>query len=435
MFALFIFGVCFVEYACGVLHDTNEDFDDYYTDAVEDTLAAMPCKVNCSNISYTFAAGHAVGSVCQLHKLVPVIDMFQEVDKYNGNHTAEVELAKALVSDPDVIESTEKLRKCLMHLVDKLLHMRDPSADVAKDIETYLTGNEEVLTGFVENEIASQLLSTPFTGQSSNASYNLREVHGLVYALMKSWQFKSDILKLAENDLVMKELESLEAVSRDVIVQRAADVRRSEELGCNAKYAEGIADALFQSFDSPVRFSFARPAYEFQEHVDGNRPNQWADCRKFLEIGKGAIPQQLTCSSELTPPLSPREKLHNGCDANGSAVLKWKYTGKNIYKLPEDTKITIKSGEVANGFHEWTTGANFPIVAGSSGTTANTLMLCKLLGFAPNDLVKMRKTMLATLVAQEDHSAIEVYLGADNFMPDDQRLQSIDKYNIAALFG
>ncbi len=60
----------------------------------------------------------------------------------------------------------------------------------------------------------------------------------------------------------------------------------------------------------------------------------------------------------------------------------------------------------------------FRIAASASGTTANVLQMAWLLGFSAEERVVLRATMAAWMVPTDDHSLMEVLLGADSFVPE-----------------
>ena len=62
-------------------------------------------------------------------------------------------------------------------------------------------------------------------------------------------------------------------------------------------------------------------------------------------------------------------------------------------------------------------------MAGASGTAANLMLLAKLLGLTPAQLAELRTAMLAWMLPTDDHSWLEIMLGADSVVTAAERIQ------------
>ena len=393
------------------------------------------------NVTSPFGSVTVAGRVCQLQELVPVLDIFANTTgTYTGrdcNHSKpcadEVSRAASLAKHPDVISSTELLRKRFLSLLRALNKKYERGCRCTPKARARRRGIGAVAIKYGIGSKAQDIVQTRFDG--SYRSYNVREFHDTVYKLMKSSKLNDDLRDLAkENNRALDDLVREGVVNRDALLQRAADVERAAAWGGSCdKYGEGIPDMNFPGFASAVRFDFDKAKNSYTKAPVGSRPVSWSEGRTRLDDVRAS---SQTCSS-VQPKLSTAGLAAlgaNNCTARGDVPLEWKWIGADTLDIPTDTVVTMADNTTRNGFFEWASQVGYARLGGPSGTTANTLQLCKLLGFTPNELVKMRRTMLAYLVPGLHNSAIEIFLGANDLMPDYARMEALDVRSIDVLF-
>lgn len=172
------------------------------------------------------------------------------------------------------------------------------------------------------------------------------------------------------------------------------------------RYAQGMPDFEYESFDSWVRFDFT------SRTRDGRM--QWRAARTHRESGCSAVAAR-TDDASLEPPLSTAELSYQCGALPPPCKLQWQ-PGASCFDLP-NVSWELPSGQVLPGLRERVASAGYRAAAGASGTTANILQLALLLGFTSEELVVIRLAMLAWMLPTDDHSFIEILLGADAYVP------------------
>lgn len=217
---------------------------------------------------------------------------------------------------------------------------------------------------------------------------NLREVWGLVYCLSKHEPYVDRLFGRADSALLTSAL-GAEAGQRagEATAQRKQAIEEKQDM-----------DYLFPSPDSWVRFGFNQ---NMPKALGGERI--WEGARQAAPRCRET--DLKTDSPWIYPPLSQREISAECGNKTLPCQMKW-YPGEGCFNIVEDNIFTKRCERFG-----------YRVTAGPSGTTANVLQLAKLLGFAPEDMLALRSTMMAWLVASDDHSVIEVLLGAEPFLP------------------
>lgn len=326
-----------------------------------------------------------------------------DADKEELEHTA----AKALITAKLVTDTTAQFGRRLLAVVKAGAKYHGLDSEQAALMGAFGKACSIHTTGFpgIDATIMEEVLSN---------DGNVREVWALMYCLSKNQPWLDTVLEKAAEESAASESTGHKTVfqqlfgdaagalawatvkERKVLVDAAKTVTNFTE-----KFGLGTPDYLFPSMDSWVRFGFpSRLPDRLGKGV------LWDAARVYK--GECTEVTFMTNDAGIVPPLSEREKAAACEGAAQPCKLKW-YPGKGCFSVPSNTIYYSRTEH--NGYRR---------VASASGTTANALQLALTLGFSDADMVAFRATMFAWMVAHDDHSFIEVMLGAAHFIKDAQ---------------
>jgi hypothetical protein len=365
---------------------------------VRDDADKSACQPSRTRVCNTLEA--KVPSPWALHALPSITSGLSEADA----RTVERALALAIGRLPFAEAATAEFMRRLRALVEGAT---DAPADDALTL-AFGTGSP-ANTGYAGSDVE--------TLRAILERGNSRERWALVYVLQKN-HHADTLLDRAHADSALAlrlglDLPALRARGLELAQTRA-------NVAPASWYSNGIADWLFPPFSSWVRFDFDSAAMPTNESTRAD----WRGCRQLKP--SGCLGTDLRSDDpSIVPPLSPRE-LEYQCGAVGAGAgeeraaracaLSWQ-PGASCYNLL-DVPLGALPGYAARARH-----LGYVAVAGPSGTTANTLQLGRLLGLADDgSAIVLRAALLSWLVLSHDHSAWEVLLGAEAFVPAAARM-------------
>lgn len=250
---------------------------------------------------------------------------------------------------------------------------------------------------------------------------NLRERWALIYVLQKTGYFDSLLMSLVGKAVRSRNTSQLGLLGlhTDAVITRFREIAVTHRrLPRDRWQSDGMADFLWPPFSSWVRFDFDGPP-------DGRGSPLWQGARR--QKPGGCTTGRLRSDDHIFPPLSARERAYQ-CPNGEPCVLQW-HPGSACFDLV-DTPLGAGPGLVARA-EEW----GLRLVAGASGTTANTLQMAVLLGLAPEELVLVRLAMISWLVLSDDHSLFEVLVAAEPFMEEPWKLAREGDDNVLCLLA
>lgn len=141
---------------------------------------------------------------------------------------------------------------------------------------------------------------------------------------------------------------------------------------------------------------------------------EWDDAWQALARGCGEVSMR-TDDPSIDPPVSSAEAAYQCSPGAPPCKLHWN-PGMLCYTV-NNASWPTGGGATLPGYKERATMLGYRTVAAPSGTTANMLQLGQLLGFGTDELVLLRAVMAAWMLPTDDHSFLEIMLGAETFMP------------------
>lgn len=232
---------------------------------------------------------------------------------------------------------------------------------------------------------------------------NMREVWCLAYCLVKNNGFLGQLFQRSDLQL----LTGIFGVSAGTRAWKAVSIRRKAVESTQAmnvnQYTWGVPDYVFPNEQNWARLSFTA---NLPDSVGGDL--LWDGARDNTECNQTNL---TTESPEVDPPLSDREVQAQCGTAGPPCRLKW-YPGESCFEI---LKTTL--------YGERTKRFGYRTAAGPSASTPNMMQLALNMGFSHTDMLAFRATMVAWLVSSNDHSFIEVMLGAASLMPPEFGMQ------------
>ena len=265
------------------------------------------------------------------------------------------------------------------------------------------------------------------------ATGNIREVWGLMYVLTKTHYFCSLLTTLLSPRkgggaplATPLSLQSALGMDAAAVSARWAQLVASRALNSTEMvYSQGVVDFIYEPFASWVRFDFAAVAHDGSQLWGGARASLGAPrlsqqrwwWRQFGDKPRAQGCDQVSMRTDdpsIEPPVSPAEAAYQCAPGHPPCKLKWN-PGMLCYYLT-NASWAVQGGEALPGYKARADLLGYRAVAAPSGTTANMLQLGSLLGFSADELALLRATMAAWMLPTDDHSFLEIMLGAETFV-------------------
>lgn len=368
----------------------------------------------------------------------------------------------SVAPDPSGLAATSALdaseRRSFEHLLGHALRETPAVAwatrEFASRIQRFLVGgaalngttaNEALAAAFISSDCDAS--NTGYVGpylpaiRTALGSGNIRETWGLMYVLTKTRYFTSLLLALLSPPSTSPptpplatpaSLASAFGMDAAAVSARWALVDATRSLpSSELQYSQGMPNFEWESFDSWVHFDFDSATH------DGKL--QWKGARVPRPTGCASL-GLLSDDPSIEPPLSAAEIAYQCGTAAGSAenadsdppaaataaaraadplrrcMLQWK-PGALCFDLPNASWVLPHTGERVPGLNERAALLGYRSAAAASGTTANMLQMATYLGFRGDELVLLRATMAAWMLPTDDHSFLEILLGAHHYVP------------------